>query len=155
MKQPEVLSDRLYYLTRRYRRAKRVSRGFMDVASVIDVVLLLFLFMLCNSPFILQPGISLELPASEFVDGATYGSIVVTLSQEGLLFCNDERTTMEGLEAAFAKAMHQGESQTLLIEADARVRYESLVNIYNLARKVGIEDVVLANRLHARQGMLP
>lgn len=155
MKQPEVLSDRLYHLTRRYRRAKRVSRGIIDVASVIDVVLLLFLFMLCNSPFILQPGISLELPASEFVDGATYGSIVVTLSQEGLLFFNDERTTMEGLEAAFSKSMHQGEPQTLLIEADARVRYESLVKIYNLARKVGIEEVVLANRLHARQGMLP
>ena len=150
MKQPEILSDRLYYLTRRYRPGQRVPRGFVDVASVIDVVLLLFLFMLCNSSFVLQPGISLELPTAEFTNGATYGSIVVTLSQEGLLFFNDERVTFDELKSALVKAVSDGDKHTLLIEADAKVQFESLVNIYNLASEHGIQEVVLANRLYAR-----
>jgi biopolymer transport protein ExbD len=100
-----------------------------------------------NSSFVMQPGISLSLPVSDFDDGALYGALVVTLAQEGLVFFNDERTTIEGLGAAFAQAVHEDPEARLIVEADARVEHGALVSIYDMATAAGLQHVTLATRL--------
>jgi biopolymer transport protein ExbD len=150
VKQPvEPVYERLTYLRRRYPIQNRRIRGFPDAAPLVDVVLILFLFFITQSSFVLQPGIRLELPPSEFADGVRFGSLVVTLSQEGMVFLNDQRTTFDGLSSAFQQAVHEAPEADLLIEADRRVRYDALMRIYSMANEAGIQRVYLANRLAA------
>jgi len=143
----EPVHERLFHMRRRFRPANRRMRGVVDAGPLADIVLLFFFFFILVSPFVMQPGVRVELPGAEFTDGATYGSLVVTLSQEGLVFFNDERTTLEGLGPAFKQSVHDRSEASLLIEADGRVRHEVLIRIYNLAREAGIQDVVLASRI--------
>lgn len=143
----EPVYESLFHLRRQLRPRNRRTRGFLDAAPLADVVLLLLFFFISQSGFVLQPGIHVRLPVSEFADGAPYSGLVVTISQEGLVFFNDERTTLEGLASAFERSAHERANATLLIEADGRVRHESLIRIYNMARSAGILDVVLAHRL--------
>lgn len=130
-------------LAPRIRRPRRV----VGVAALVDVVLLFVGFLFLNLPFVLQPGIAIMLPEAPFTNGAAYAhSIVVTMAQEDLMFLNDERTTLAGLEAALARALHRAPDATLLIEADARVTYESLVRVYGIAQRLGMTEIVLATR---------
>lgn len=138
---------RFITLQRRFRTRLRPARGPMDVVPLVSVTLLLLLFFMVHSPFVLQPGILLDLPESPFTAGARYEALVVTVSQEGLIFFNDERTPLEGLASAFAQAAHEKPQRPLLIEADSRVRHGTLVQIYNMAATVGIREIVLATRL--------
>jgi biopolymer transport protein ExbD len=73
--------------------------------------------------------------------------MVLTIAQEGIVFFNDERITLAGLSSAFAEARHRHPDATLLIEADRRIPYSQLVEIYNTALQAGIHDVALATRL--------
>ncbi|NCC51593.1 MAG: biopolymer transporter ExbD [Spartobacteria bacterium] len=141
------LYERISKLQRRYRPENRIARGMVDAAPLADIALLVFLFFLASSSFILQPGITVELPASEFTGGARYGGMVVTISQEGMIFFNDERTPREGLASAFSQAVHDNPDGVLVIEADSRVRNSTLVDIYNTATASGIKEAVLATRV--------
>ncbi len=141
------LYTRISKLRRRYRPENRIARGIIDAGPLVDVALLVFLFFLVNSAFVLQPGIIVNLPESAFVAGTQYGSMVVTISQEGLIFFNDERTTMEGLGLSFAQAVHEDPNAPLIIEADGRVRHRALVDVYNMAMDAGIKEIALGTRI--------
>ncbi len=146
---PPSIFDKLSALRRRYRAQNRLAGGLFDVVPLVNVVLLLFLFFVVNSASVLQPGAVVNLPTSSFASGAPYGSLVVTVSQEGLVFFNDEQTTIEALEAAFTQAALDHPGAPLIIEADGRVQHSTLVQIYNMAMAGGIKEAVLATRLPA------
>ncbi|NCD32173.1 MAG: biopolymer transporter ExbD [Spartobacteria bacterium] len=141
------LFERIIHLKRKYRQENRIANGLIDSAPFIDLALLLFLFFMLTHMMILRPGIKLELPEAPFISGANYEAMVLFATQEGYFFFGDERTPLEGLEAAFAQAVHRNPDATLLIEADKRVPYDTLVHIYNKAHRAGIRDVVLGTRL--------
>lgn len=141
--------SRLSHMRRLYRPNMRRTRGLLDAAPLVDVALLLFLFFVANASFVVQPGIRVDLPEAAFTDASSYASQVVMISQENLIFFNDERSTLEGLGPAFKQCVHEQKDTSLLIEADGRVDNAKLVRIYTLAREAGIQDVVLATRLPA------
>lgn len=141
------LVERVSYLRRRYHPHLRVARGRIDPVPLVNVVLLLVLFSLLNAPFVLQPGVTVDLPVAPFADGVGYGPAVVTLSQEGMVFFNDERTSLDALPAALALAVADHPQASLVIEADGRVAHNAIVQVCNMATAAGIRKVVLATRV--------
>jgi biopolymer transport protein ExbD len=140
-------TERIRFLQRRFPPHRRVFCGPVDAVPFVNLVMLLMLFMILHSSFVLKPGITVNLPASSFASGAGLGAVVVTVSQEGMVFFNDERTTLEGLESAFSQAAFNRPGSTLVIEADGQVRYGTIVQIYNMAIAAGLQKVVMATRV--------
>ena len=148
MRQPDqTITERISYLRRRYRPHLHLFKGPIDVVPLVNVVLLFMLFFIIQSPFVMQPGITVNLPTSSFASGVPYGALMVTVSQEGLVLFNDERTTLEGLGPLLAQAVFEHPDASLVIEADGRVQHSTLVQIYNTATAAGIKSVVLATRI--------
>ncbi len=143
-----------FFRRRFFTRLSR-CRPWPDPVPLADVVLLIFLFFVARSSFVLQPGIRIRLPAAPFEDGTAYGTLVVTLSQEGMVFFNDQRTTLGGLRSSFQQAAHERPEAVLLVEADGRVPNRTLVEVYRMAAEAGIGEVVLATRLAAAEEEAP
>ncbi len=141
------LYDRIINLRRNYHSTNRIANGLIDAAPFIDLALMLLLFFILAKVVVLQPGLEMSLPESAFVSGADYESLVVYVSQEGQFYFGDERTTLEGLAFSFAQAVHENPETRLLLEADKRVPYETLVNICNKAMNAGIRTLVLGTQL--------
>ena len=135
-------------------RVRRVCRLF-EPTALLNAIVLVGAAFLVTAHFILQPGVTVELPEAPFHEGAPYGALVVTLSQEGFVFFNDERMALDDLRAAFLQARHDQPAASLLIEADARVSAGTLVSLYNMARAAGIQLVLIASRLPAPAGVQP
>ena len=125
--------------TGRYRR----SVGPIDVVALLNVILLLGMVLFASERFVLQPGVRVRLPEAPFLDGALPGTRVLTISQEGMLFFQDERMAPDALESALART--RGD-EPLLIEADEGTDYGTLIRIYGMAVRAGIREVVLATR---------
>lgn len=128
---------------RRFKGRHRRAVGPIEVTALLNVILLALMFFFISSSFVLQPGVRVRLPIASFTDGVPYGSRVLTLTQSGMVFFNDERIAMDRLESALARTV--GEAP-LLIEADEGTSYGILVEVYSLAMKAGVREVVLATR---------
>jgi len=112
----------------------------------VDIALLVWLFFLVASSYVIQPGIRISLPPADFVEGASYRNCVIAVAQEGMVFFNDERVPRESLPALLADAVKADPSGGLLIEADQRVSHRTLMEVFNMAVNAGITNVVVATR---------
>lgn len=128
--------------------------GF-EVAALIDLGLLVPLFLFVAQSFVVQPAVTLELPQIPFSDGVSSRSLVVTISRENMVFFNDERTTLDGLPLAFRDQVFQDPSAVLVIAADERVPYRTLMTVYNMAREAGVQKVALATGILGDRGGTP
>ena len=151
---------------RQYRPPNRISRGMVSVAPWVNLALLLLLFYMINAPFILQPGVRVDLPEAPFTDGTRYGHVVVVLSQEAadraagreeIVYFDDERFILgrpgqpERLRAAFVDAVRKRPDAAMVLEADRRVEHGTIVRLLNMAAEAGVREVNIGAR-QARNG---
>jgi len=122
-------------------------RGPVDTAPLVNVILLLLIFFMLSSSFVLQPGIKVELPRSPFGVGVPAEGHIVTvllepekrdaegrpLPREPFLFFNDEVVQLADFRADLEKMGHGRPGQTLVVKADRDVPNGFLVELMNLA----------------------
>lgn len=136
------------FLHRRYPTRFKLARGIIGPVPLADVVLLLVLFVVSHSWIVMRPGIRMELPEIEFIDGARLGATLVTVTAGNLIFFGDQRTTVAALSDQLRRARDvNGENASLLIQADRRSRHELVLQIYAVAATAGFEEVILATEL--------
>ena len=131
---------------RRYRAGARMFRNPAAIVPIMNVLLLLFLFVVFNSSFVLRPGIRVQLPLGQFQQGARYGSATVILTRENLVFYDDERVKIDALAETLRASFAKRNVSELTIEADALVPYDSIVRVFNMASAAGASNICLAVR---------
>jgi len=131
---------------RRYRPRQKLFHNPLGLIPLVNLALLIMLFMLLHASFVRQPSSAVQLPNAAFLNGAPYGLMVVTLTQEGLFFFNDERMALDDLATAFSKAVRDRKATAITIEADIRVPYGVIMRVINMATAAGLQQVNLATR---------
>ncbi len=151
MKHADELDPYLTLLRRRLRGRHRYDLLPCEPAALANVVLLVLLFYIYASAYVVRlPGVRLQLPEIQNAEGVPYGSLVLTISRDSLLFFNDQRTSLDDLREVFNRAAFERGGRGLVIEADEFVQTATLMRVIDLARGAGIRDVVVAGRLPAR-----
>ncbi len=149
---------------RRYRPENRLNRGLVSSAPWVNLALLVAMYLYFLAPNVLQPGIAVQLPETQFVDGRHYGHNLVVLSlpvagqpdREEIFFFDDTRylgreaSQMDALRTMLARARTAKPELPLVIEADRLVRHETLVRLYEMAGEAGFREVNVATRQVAR-----
>jgi biopolymer transport protein ExbD len=147
----ETVPERLTAFRRTFRPLERAPSGLLGVAPWVDFALLLMMLFVYQSATALRPGVRLELPPAPFRDGIRPDALVLTVTQEGMYFFQDERMTLDGLQLALSRAARTyGEEAALIIEADQRITHGTLTVLYNMAHTAGFREIVLASRLEMR-----
>ncbi|HUB66078.1 MAG TPA: biopolymer transporter ExbD [Candidatus Methylacidiphilales bacterium] len=127
-------------------------RGLIDLVPVVTVILLLLSFFLLSSSFVLQSGIKVEPPPSEFGVGTPSSRLIVAvtlgpqltdasgapLPRVPMLYFNDQIVTLSGLRDLLDKLPLGRLPPPLVIKADKGVTLDTIISI---------EDVASAHRL--------
>jgi len=143
---------------RGYRPDNRISRGMVGAAPWVNVVLLLGMYAYFSAPYVLQPGVRVELPSAPFTGGSPYGHNLVVMVQDEpgkggrreVVFFNDERFALsatgsiERLIEHLGRAVHQRPDVPLVIEADRQIQHGTVVQLFDLAGQVGFKEVTVA-----------
>lgn len=143
---------------RRWQRFQLKSRLFHNPFALmpfLNVFLLICFFTVFNSAYVLKPGIKVQLPVGSFRQGSSYGSPAVILTQEGLVFYNDERMTLDSLGNALRLSAGKNNSSPLTIEADLRVPYDTIIRVMNMATAAGVSNIFLSVRPTFGEESLP
>lgn len=124
-----------------------IAKGRLDVTPMLNVVFLLLIFMLLSSPFVLQPGYGLvDMPTANGPKNISLQELVITVSRDNLLFFKNQPTTFTRLADQLRVAVGETRNAELIIKADRRVGYDTLIKVIDTAFAAGISAVNLATR---------
>lgn len=125
-------------------RTKEYNFGWMMIIPAADILFLLIFFILLSSHFVLQPGISVSLPASRFTlpPQPNQRIISVTGGAAPAIYFRDQRVTLEQLGPMLDQAKR--ENSTIIIKADRSTSYDTVAQVTNAALEHGISSIALA-----------
>ena len=147
-------------LRTRYNPKSRIGQGLVSLAPWFNVMLIMLFLILFESRLVLQPGIVIDLPREPFTDGTRVGFVAVVFSvpgpdkgtREEIVFFDDERFRMasperfEKLKQALSRRAQTGDPEALVVQADRRVPYETMVRLMDAAREAGFKQINMATR---------
>ena len=125
-----------------FRENKRSVR-ILNVTSLVDVMFILIIFFLLSTTFIEQPNIKLDLPSAVHSEKSSVEPIaLVTLGRGGEMFLNEKQVQKPDLEARLREALKRVADKALVLRADKRVPYGSVIFVMDTAKQAGFTKIV-------------
>jgi len=128
----------------RFKRHLGLEHGLqqIDIVPLIDMVLLLLIFFMLTSSFIMQPGIKVNLPKAVTSEIVKYENIEIVLSGENAVYLNGEEVTQDGLKGFLRQVA--AKNRSIFIKADKRASLGRVVEIWGMCRDSGANQINIA-----------
>ena len=123
-------------------RTLRIQPGFLYLAPLANVLLMLLFFFVLSTSFLLQPGVEVRVPPSPFLltPRGTPQVVSITGAPQPTIYFQDEEVTLVELRALLGEATQKG--RTLILKADASTPYANVSEVMNLALGLGFSTVL-------------
>ncbi len=122
----------------------------INLTPMIDVVFLLLLFFMVSTSFIRESSLKVDLPeAAGQVLTEQQQSIDIIIKLNGIFIINGttlENPSSEQLSAHLQQAVGDNEDPHIIISADAKAEYQSIVTAMDVAQQLGYTRLTLATR---------
>lgn len=138
--------EAVLHLHRTFLPRRRTGRGFLAGTVFLDAALLISAFVLATSPFVLKPGVVLDLPVASQAVGIRVDDKVMAVTRDGRFFFNDEQVPPAELERRFREATASRPDLALILEADRTTPQSTLSAIYDAAARAGFRQIFIATQ---------
>jgi len=128
----------------RFKRHMELEHGLrqIDIAPLIDMVFQLLIFFMLTSSFIMQPGIKVNLPKAVTSETVKPENIEIVVSSENVIYLDGKVITTQELKNLLKQAAKR--NQSILIKSDRRASLGRVVEVWDLARDLGITQINIA-----------
>ena len=116
----------------------------IDIAPLIDVVFQLLIFFMLTSSFIMQPGIRVNLPKAATSEVVKPQNVEIMVTSEGIVYLDGKVVTMDELRGFLKQRAKRSPSASILIKADRRASLGRVVEIWDMARELGVSQINIA-----------
>lgn len=118
----------------------------INVTPMVDVMLVLLIIFMVITPM-LQKGVNVELAKTNnpiaMEDADKEDAVLVAVERDGGVYFDTEKVTPENLTAKVADKLANRPDKRIYIKADARARYGKVVEVVDLVRSAGVDQVGL------------
>ncbi|MFN3966173.1 MAG: ExbD/TolR family protein [Endomicrobiia bacterium] len=137
---------------RELRIRKRYSRNNLaiDLTPMADMVLLLLIFFMLSSSFLVEPGINLKLPKTKTAEIQTENKIVVSIKDTGEIFLNNKEIKLEELEYELRSLLPLQKDRIVIIRADKESKHGIVVKVLDKAKIAGAEKLAIATEAETK-----
>ena len=130
-------------------RHRRTEDPEINLISLIDVLLVMVIFFMLSSTFINEGRMRIRLPAAgeQLPPARNKDRIVVTVTQQGGYRVNDRElvnTSRETLRGAVASIAGESRGARIVLRADARAAYQSVVTAMDVLGRMGFSQIDVA-----------
>jgi len=112
-------------------------------SSLTDIVMLLLIFFLLTSQFVIQTGVKVKLPGSRTNEQTDPSRLIVTLTSGGGVYLSNEETSIDELPAKLAMLKGTTDADNLIIRADKVVAVELVIKVIDAAKSTGIDKFTI------------
>ncbi len=128
----------------RFKRTSRLEKGRLDIAPLVDVVLLLLIFFMLTSSFINPTGLEIRLPESTVAAAREKPDPVITITEAGELYWNNLAVSLRELRSLLVVERGADPDRAVVIKADREVSHGRVVEVMSLAREAGWERLAIS-----------
>lgn len=125
------------------------QEGFSDinVTPLTDVLLVLLIIFLITGSSITAPSHDITLPEVITKEKAENANVVIDVDPKGNIYVGNEKFDNERLKNGLEKLAKEKKTDRVIINADNKTPYKSVVIAMNSARKAGLINIALATDL--------
>ena len=116
----------------------------MDMTPLIDCVFLLLVFFMVTTVFKQPYSLQVELPEATQAQVVEEKKLVASITADGRMEINRHPVTLETLEQVLQREKVGTHSLTLVVRTDKQTRHRHLLDLFEVAKRVGIEKIPLA-----------
>ncbi|MFH0733803.1 MAG: biopolymer transporter ExbD [bacterium] len=112
-------------------------------SSLTDIVMLLLIFFLLTSQFVIQTGVKVKLPGAKNNEQVNPSALIVTLTERNQIYYGTEITSIDLLPAKLSAGVKLNEENNLIIKADKTVSIELVIKVMDMAKGIGIDKFTI------------
>lgn len=117
-----------------------------NYSSLTDIVMLLLIFFLLTSQFVITTGVQVKLPKSETSETINENQFIVTITKTNDIYFGSDKISLAELSDRILKSKPQTKEQNLVIRADKEVPIEILIKIIDIAKSTGVVKFTIATQ---------
>ena len=118
--------------------------SMFNFSSLTDIVMLLLIFFLLSSQFVMQTGVKVKLPGAKNNEQAQPTNFSVTITEESKVYVGSEEVTLSSLSVKLAAAKEaSGTNDNLTIRADKSVKIDLIIQVLDAAKGIGVDKFTI------------
>ncbi len=124
------------------RRNKRIIQ--FAAISISDIVLLLLIYFLLTSTYVMQPGIKVRLPKAASGVMEKEDKIYISITRTEQIFLYDQQVALADLSARLKPILQKTPDKTVVIRADKDLALEAAIRVLDIAKLAGADKFLIA-----------
>ncbi len=112
-------------------------------SSLTDIVMLLLIFFLLTSQFVIQTGVKVKLPGSKTNEQSETSRLIVTLTQGGAVYAGKDEVSIDMLPSKLTEMKNAINDDNLIIRADKSVPIEMVIKVIDAAKLAEISKFTI------------
>ncbi|GJQ61908.1 MAG: biopolymer transporter ExbD [Melioribacteraceae bacterium] len=113
-------------------------QSMFSFSSLTDIVMLLLIFFLLSSQFVIQTGVKVKLPGARNNEQSTPSKLIVSINEDKRVFIGNDETSIDLLAMRLSEKVADSKEQNLIIRADKSVEVDMVIKVIDAAKGIGI-----------------
>ena len=110
----------------------------INMVPFIDITLILLIIFMVMSPMLVQMQMNVDLPKSNAVNTTAEDDVIrIEVQKNGVIRIENRTYTTANLERELVLRMGKANKKTILVEADKDVPIQTVVDVFDVAKKLG------------------
>ena len=110
----------------------------IKMVPFIDITLILLIIFMVMSPMLVQMQLTVDLPKSNAINAKADDDVIrVEIQKDGTISVMNKKLTLKNLERELVLRLGKASKKTILVEADKEVPVQQVVNVFDVAKKLG------------------
>lgn len=112
-------------------------------SSLTDIVMLLLIFFLLTSQFVIQTGVKVQLPGAVNNEQTVPTRIIVSITEESKIFVGKDEVSIETLSIKLEEIKKSVNEENLIIRADKSSSIDIVIKVIDAAKGIGINKFTI------------
>ena len=126
------------------RRKSLCEEQELNMTPLIDCVFLLLIFFMVTTVFKQPYSLQVLLPEAQQAQIVEEKKLVASITADGRMEINRHLVTLDNLEQVLLREKEGTRSLTLVVRTDRETPHKYLLDLFEVAKRVGIEKIPLA-----------
>lgn len=127
-----------------FKRRCEIARGKLDIAPLIDVVLLLLIFFMLSSSMIMPTALKVNLPRSQAASAQAGRTVRIMVDRDGGLYWQGRAVTKDGLAERMERLAGSEPETLVVLDADRDASHGAVVEVMSMAYAHGLRRFAIA-----------